>query len=355
MRCVGILPKAILINVNGSIQDVVDMLTVPPFLGPIYDYGRLLIMPGLIDVQNYNEMFNWNITSVQDGVTTRLVYFSDKQREVLWKTNSLWDYCIESSQNFVSTGFISLAQRKTSSVGDSKCLDEVYWCLNKNESNRVHSHIFSFIDWHAFSINDTLDDLHPVRKLVKDSKCAVQIPFLSSLKTLKAFCGLQQHSSISSYRAVCLYSILRELETRKVDERSMSLTDWEYCLDYFWNDWDCLIDEMTVEELSQQDMSKDMYRLPILWTISQHLGIQLAAFYHYASRKPAEIFHLDQKGKIEKGYDADLIIWSPETTQMFPEALCRQFSYLCDALNHTLKGVVSVCLVPSCGRFRQGM
>jgi dihydropyrimidinase len=56
------------------------------------------------------------------------------------------------------------------------------------------------------------------------------------------------------------------------------------------------------------------HRLVLLYTYGVSTGkITINQFVNLTSTKPAEIFGLgDRKGKIEPGYDADLVIWDPE-------------------------------------------
>jgi allantoinase len=52
--------------------------------------------------------------------------------------------------------------------------------------------------------------------------------------------------------------------------------------------------------------------LPASWTVLQDHGMTLTQLAHRTASRPAEIFGLsNRKGKIEVGYDADLVIWNP--------------------------------------------
>ncbi len=52
--------------------------------------------------------------------------------------------------------------------------------------------------------------------------------------------------------------------------------------------------------------------LPITWTIGRDLGWTPDMLAERWSSRPADIFGLKQKGRIEKGLDADLVVWNPD-------------------------------------------
>ncbi|MEM9186186.1 MAG: allantoinase AllB [Planctomycetota bacterium] len=53
--------------------------------------------------------------------------------------------------------------------------------------------------------------------------------------------------------------------------------------------------------------------LPVLVTGAARRGVPLESVFEWASRRPAELFGLgDRKGRIAKGYDADLVVFDPE-------------------------------------------
>ncbi len=55
--------------------------------------------------------------------------------------------------------------------------------------------------------------------------------------------------------------------------------------------------------------------LPVAWTVGQQFGWTPKMLAERLSARPAEIFGLaDRKGKIAPGFDADLVVWDPETT-----------------------------------------
>jgi allantoinase len=81
--------------------------------------------------------------------------------------------------------------------------------------------------------------------------------------------------------------------------------------------------------------------LPIMWTEAHQRGLTLMDIARWMSREPARLAGCDaQKGQIAPGYDADLVVFDPET----------EFTVIADRLHHrhpvspylgeTLRGVV---------------
>jgi hypothetical protein len=310
------------------------MVAVPPNWGPILDYGRLLIMPGLIDIQ-YLESTKEESSTIQDGITSRLVYISDEIRDKLLLNdksilpdNFHWSLTNDS----LSVGYIFTQPNSTKSfLVNKESFEAAKWCMNPdylemplNICHRIPSLVTIDNNNKDLNNNDDLNKLHPTRFGVSSS---IQIPRISSLKLLKNVCQPPYHS-VPLFRSVCLYAVA--LETNFiVDEQVL-----ENCIDYLWNDNDCV----GKEEIG--DISKNTYRLPIAWTIAQRLGISLHSFHFIVSVYPAKIFGLHCKGKLERGYDADIVVWSPEMSQPFPSPICQKFQPLCQQMNSTLKGVV---------------
>eukprot|EP01129_Flabellula_baltica_P007634 TRINITY_DN2981_c0_g1_i4.p1 TRINITY_DN2981_c0_g1~~TRINITY_DN2981_c0_g1_i4.p1 ORF type:complete len:369 (+),score=78.83 TRINITY_DN2981_c0_g1_i4:465-1571(+) len=53
-------------------------------------------------------------------------------------------------------------------------------------------------------------------------------------------------------------------------------------------------------------------RLPVVWTEAKSRGVHIRHLVKWLSESSAEFLGLDNKGKIEPGYDADFVIWNPD-------------------------------------------
>ena len=54
--------------------------------------------------------------------------------------------------------------------------------------------------------------------------------------------------------------------------------------------------------------------LPVVWTIGRSIGWTTNMLAERLSQRPAEVFSVEGKGKIESGFDADLVVWDPDQT-----------------------------------------
>ncbi len=70
--------------------------------------------------------------------------------------------------------------------------------------------------------------------------------------------------------------------------------------------------------------------LPVLWTTARRRGCSLQDLVSWMSRVPAQLVGLsDRKGALAVGYQADLVVWDPETNFAVSESLlyhCHKLS-----------------------------
>ena len=93
------------------------------------------------------------------------------------------------------------------------------------------------------------------------------------------------------------------------------------------------------------------YTLQVLWTLLKRPFTDLGSFEHYLVRlarwtayNPAKILQIPNRGSIEKGYLADLVIWSPLEEVTVQQSHSAQ-SYQCAYLNATLYGKIEKVLI----------
>lgn len=81
--------------------------------------------------------------------------------------------------------------------------------------------------------------------------------------------------------------------------------------------------------------------LPVLWTGARKRNIPLTAIATWLCENPAKLAGLQKsKGKIAKGYDADLVVWDPEKQFTVTAGQLYHKHKLTPYLNETLYGVV---------------
>lgn len=87
-------------------------------------------------------------------------------------------------------------------------------------------------------------------------------------------------------------------------------------------------------------ISSIQFSLPVLWTAAQNHHCQLADITKWLSTHPALLPGLKTKGRIEKGYDADLVVWRPEEKFTVTEDIILHRHKLTPYLNKQLNGTV---------------
>jgi allantoinase len=81
--------------------------------------------------------------------------------------------------------------------------------------------------------------------------------------------------------------------------------------------------------------------LPVLWTAARQRGCTVADVARWLSENPAQLTGLaGKKGKIETGYDADMVVWNPEKMVAVSESMLYHKHKMTPYLNEELYGVV---------------
>lgn len=103
-----------------------------------------------------------------------------------------------------------------------------------------------------------------------------------------------------------------------------------------------------MKELSSGDFMKAwggissiQFALPVLWTAAKKHGCTLNDIAKWLCENPAGLTGLQKtKGKIQKGYDADLVVWDPEKSFTVTEKMIHHKHKITPYLNEELFGVV---------------
>ena len=104
----------------------------------------------------------------------------------------------------------------------------------------------------------------------------------------------------------------------------------------------------SIKELETGDFTKAwggisslQWALPILWSTAKEMGFDLKDVCKWLCQNPAKLIGKEnKKGKIEKGYDADLIVWDPDKKFIVREDSIYHKHKITAYLNQELSGVV---------------
>ena len=103
-----------------------------------------------------------------------------------------------------------------------------------------------------------------------------------------------------------------------------------------------------IKELQSGDFTKAwggisslQFALPVLWTAANIRGCDLNDIAKWLCENPARLPGLEnKKGKIEKGYDADLVVWDPEDAFIVNDSIIQHRHKISPYLGEHLYGVV---------------
>jgi len=82
------------------------------------------------------------------------------------------------------------------------------------------------------------------------------------------------------------------------------------------------------------------FTLPVVWTKAQALGFGVADLARWLCSRPADFLGLSQKGRIEVGKDADLMVWQPEAVFTVEEKDIRHRHRITPYTGEKLRGCV---------------
>jgi allantoinase len=86
--------------------------------------------------------------------------------------------------------------------------------------------------------------------------------------------------------------------------------------------------------------------LPVIWTEARRRQVSISEVVRWMAQKPAELAGLSrQKGRIQKGFDADLVVFDPEASFRVEESRLHYRHPVSPYRGETLYGVVEMTFV----------
>ncbi len=97
------------------------------------------------------------------------------------------------------------------------------------------------------------------------------------------------------------------------------------------------------------------FGLPIVWTAARERGVEVIDIARWMSHGPAQFLGLNhQKGRIEAGGDADLVVWNPEATFTVEPSMIHHRHRLTPYEGERLYGVVEMTLLRGTKVYERG-
>jgi allantoinase len=101
-------------------------------------------------------------------------------------------------------------------------------------------------------------------------------------------------------------------------------------------------------------ISSIQFALPVLWTAAKKHDGNLTDIARWLCEKPAQLPQLATKGKIAKGFDADLVVWNPEKIFTVTENIIQHNHKITPYLNEELFGLVEQTWLSGAKIFDEG-
>jgi allantoinase len=197
-------------------------------------------------------------------------------------------------------------------------------------------------------------------RLCEEFSCRVHIVHLSSSKSIAQIAGAKQRGLPLTVETAqhYLYFTAEDIEDGQTAFKCAPPIRNKVNNEKLWQGLkDGMIDFVATDhspsppgmkELQSGDFEKAwggisslQFALPVLWTAAKKHHCSLADMAKWLCEKPAILPGLQQaKGKIQKGFDADLVAWAPEESFMVTEKMLFHKHKVTPYMDQTLFGVV---------------